>query len=162
MNMIKCVYQTNMIQIKHNKLRIQTCRRLTSWLLTQRGGVEFGPLKTNPCSGREEDLNPGPLDYALALGHAHLLLASFSTPTKGITLPSNFFLPPTDCVFHMLELVPSLFPESYQNCNLPHGPTTYGLRTITQALLISFCRHSVSKFFLSSDFSSFNLAAWHF
>ena len=31
-----------MTQIKHNKLRIQTGGRLTSWLFTQRGGVEFG------------------------------------------------------------------------------------------------------------------------
>ena len=33
---------TNMIQIKHNKLRIPTDGRLTSWLFTKRGGVEFG------------------------------------------------------------------------------------------------------------------------
>ena len=33
---------TNMTQIKHNKLRIPTGGRLTSWLFTQRGGVEFG------------------------------------------------------------------------------------------------------------------------
>ena len=31
-----------MIQIKHNKLRIPTGGRLTSWLFTKRGGVEFG------------------------------------------------------------------------------------------------------------------------
>ena len=36
-----------------------TCGRLTSWLFTKRGGVEY----TNPSSGREEDLNSGPLDY---------------------------------------------------------------------------------------------------
>ena len=33
---------TNMIQIKHNKLRIPTGGRLTNWLFTKRGGVEFG------------------------------------------------------------------------------------------------------------------------
>ena len=33
---------TNVIQIRHNKLRIPTGRRLTSWLFTKRGGVEFG------------------------------------------------------------------------------------------------------------------------
>ena len=61
--MIKCVYQTNIIQIKHNKLRIPTGGSLTSWLFTRRGGVESGPPKTNPARGREEDLNPGPPDY---------------------------------------------------------------------------------------------------
>ena len=43
---IPCEYDqmcvTNMIQIKHNKLRIPTGGRLTSWLFTRRGGVEFG------------------------------------------------------------------------------------------------------------------------
>ena len=37
--------------------------------------LNSGPPKTNPSSGREEDLNPGPLDYkssTLPLGHAHL------------------------------------------------------------------------------------------
>ena len=33
---------TNMIQIKHNKLRITTGGRLTSWLFTRHGGAEFG------------------------------------------------------------------------------------------------------------------------
>ena len=33
---------TNMIQIKHNKLRIPTGGRLTSGLFKKRGGVEFG------------------------------------------------------------------------------------------------------------------------
>ena len=44
-NMFKCAQQTNMIQIKHNKLRIPTGGRLTSWLFTRRGGVEFGATK---------------------------------------------------------------------------------------------------------------------
>ena len=43
---IPCEYDqmrvTNMIQIKHNTLRIPTGGRLTSWLFTRRGGVEFG------------------------------------------------------------------------------------------------------------------------
>ena len=37
--------------------------------------LNSGPPKTNPSSGREEDLNPGPPDYkssALPLGHARL------------------------------------------------------------------------------------------
>ena len=37
--------------------------------------LNSGPPKTNPSSGREEDLNSGPLDYkssTLALGHARL------------------------------------------------------------------------------------------
>ena len=33
---------TNIIQNKHTKLRIPTGERLTSWLFTRRGGVEFG------------------------------------------------------------------------------------------------------------------------
>ena len=42
-NMVKCTQATNMTQIKHiNKLRIPTGGRLTSWLFTQHGGVEFG------------------------------------------------------------------------------------------------------------------------
>ena len=40
--MIKCALQTNTKQIKHNKLRIPTGGRLTSWLFARRGGVEFG------------------------------------------------------------------------------------------------------------------------
>ena len=46
---IPCEYDqmhvTNMIQIKHNKLRIPTGVRQTSWLFTRRGGVEFGATK---------------------------------------------------------------------------------------------------------------------
>ena len=37
--------------------------------------LNSGPPKTNPSSGREKDLNPGPPDYkssALPLGHARL------------------------------------------------------------------------------------------
>ena len=38
-------------------------------------GLNSGPPKTNPSSGREEDLNPGPPDFkssALPLSHARL------------------------------------------------------------------------------------------
>ena len=35
----------HMIQIKHNKLRTPSGGKLTSWLFTQRGGVEFGATK---------------------------------------------------------------------------------------------------------------------
>ena len=40
----KAIHARNkqLIQIKHNGLRILTAGRLTSWLFTQRGGVEFG------------------------------------------------------------------------------------------------------------------------
>ena len=34
-----------MVQIKHNKLRIPTGGRLTSWPFTQRGEFEFGATK---------------------------------------------------------------------------------------------------------------------
>ena len=40
--MFKCTQQSNVIQIKHNKLRIPTGGRLNSWLFTQHVGVEFG------------------------------------------------------------------------------------------------------------------------
>ena len=36
---------TNIMQIKHNKLKIPTGGRLTSWLFTRRGGVAFGATK---------------------------------------------------------------------------------------------------------------------
>ena len=52
-----------MMQIKHNKLRIPTGGRLTSWLLQGVEELNSGPPKTNPSSGREEDLNPGPPDF---------------------------------------------------------------------------------------------------
>ena len=65
---IPCEYDqmrvTNVIQIKHNKLRIVKEKELNS-----------RPPKTNPISGREKDLNPGPPDHnasALPLGHARL------------------------------------------------------------------------------------------
>ena len=44
--------------------------------------LNSGPLKTNPSSGRDEDLNPGPLDYkssTLPLGPA-LIIESKSQP----------------------------------------------------------------------------------
>ena len=48
------------------------------WPVGYLQGVEelnSGPPRTNPSSGREEDLNPGPPDYKssiLPLGHARL------------------------------------------------------------------------------------------
>ena len=56
--MIKCALQTNTIQIKHNKVRIPTGWRLTSWLFTGRGGVEFGATEDKSS--------------ALPLGHARI------------------------------------------------------------------------------------------
>ena len=56
-------------QIKHNKLRIPAGVKLTSWELNS------GPPKTNPSSGKVEDLNRELPDYkssALPLGHARL------------------------------------------------------------------------------------------
>ena len=44
-------------------LRIPAGRRLTSWLFTSVEELNSGPPKTNPSSGREQDLNPGPPDY---------------------------------------------------------------------------------------------------
>ena len=59
MNMIKCVLQRNMIQIKHNKLRIPTGGRLTSWLITRRGGVEFGATEDKSNHWQGEGFEPG-------------------------------------------------------------------------------------------------------
>ena len=47
------------IQIKHNGLKIETGRRQTSWLFTKRGGVKFGTTE-NKFSWW---MNPGPPDY---------------------------------------------------------------------------------------------------
>ena len=73
--MMKCALQTNTRQIKHNKVRIPTGGRLTSWLFTLRGGVEFGATEDKSIQWLEEHLIPGPPDYklsALPLGHAPL------------------------------------------------------------------------------------------
>ena len=59
MNTIKCALQTNTIQIKHNKLRIPTGGRLTSWLFTQRGGVEFGTTEDKSIQWQGGGLEPG-------------------------------------------------------------------------------------------------------
>ena len=48
-----------MIQIKHNKLRIPTGGRLTSWLFTKRGGVEFGATEDKSIQWREGRFEPG-------------------------------------------------------------------------------------------------------
>ena len=59
---------------------------MRGWPVGYLQGVEelnSGPAKTNPSSGREEDLNPGPPDYlssALPLGHARI--PSFSLSKK--------------------------------------------------------------------------------
>ena len=56
--MIKCTSQRNMIQIKHNKLRIPTGGRLTSWLFTRRGGVEFGATEDKSIQWQGEGFEP--------------------------------------------------------------------------------------------------------
>ena len=48
-----------MVQIKHNKLRIPTGGRLTSWLFTQRGGVEFGATEDKSIQWQGGGLEPG-------------------------------------------------------------------------------------------------------
>ena len=59
---IPCEYDqmrvTNMIQIKH-KLRIPTDGRLTSWLLTKRGGVEFGATDDKSIQWQGGGFEPG-------------------------------------------------------------------------------------------------------
>ena len=64
-----------MIQIKHNKQETQLVGGCLVGYLQGVGKLNSGPPKTNPSSGREEDLNLGPPDYkssALPLGHARL------------------------------------------------------------------------------------------
>ena len=48
-----------MIQIKHNKLRIPAGGRLTSWLLTKRGGVEFGVTEHKSIKRQGGGFEPG-------------------------------------------------------------------------------------------------------
>ena len=48
-----------MVQIKHNKLRIPTGGRLTSWLFTQRGGVEFGATEDKSIQWQGGGFEPG-------------------------------------------------------------------------------------------------------
>ena len=48
-----------MIQIKHNKLRIPTGGRLTSWLFTMRGGVEFGATGDKSIQWQGRRFEPG-------------------------------------------------------------------------------------------------------
>ena len=48
-----------MVQIKHNKLRIPTGGRLTSWLITQRGGVDFGATEDKSIQWQGGGFEPG-------------------------------------------------------------------------------------------------------
>ena len=59
MNMIKCALQIYIIQIKHNMLRIPTGGRLTSWLFTRRGGVEFGATEDKSIQWQGRGFEPG-------------------------------------------------------------------------------------------------------
>ena len=48
-----------MIQIKHDKLRIPTGGRLTSWLFIKRGGVELGATEDKSIQWKGEGFEPG-------------------------------------------------------------------------------------------------------
>ena len=48
-----------MVQIKHNKLRIPTGGRLTSWLFTQRGEFEFGVTEDKSIQWQGVGFEPG-------------------------------------------------------------------------------------------------------
>ena len=48
-----------MIQIKHNKLRIPTGGRLTSWLFTKCGGVEFRATEDKSIQWKGGGFEPG-------------------------------------------------------------------------------------------------------
>ena len=48
-----------MVQIKHNKLRIPTGGRLTSWLFTQRRGVEFVATEDKSIQRQGGGFEPG-------------------------------------------------------------------------------------------------------
>ena len=61
---IPCEYdqmllQTNTIQIKHNRVRIPTGGRLTSWLFTRRGGVEFWATEDKSIQWQGGGFEPG-------------------------------------------------------------------------------------------------------
>ena len=60
---IPCEYDqmlvTNMIQIKHNKLRIPAGGRLTSWLFTRCGGVEFRATEDKSIQRQGGGFEPG-------------------------------------------------------------------------------------------------------
>ena len=47
------------MQIKHNRLKIPTGRRQTSWLFTKRGGVEFGTTENKSSWWQRGGLEPG-------------------------------------------------------------------------------------------------------
>ena len=49
----------NVIQIKHNRLRIPTGGRLTSWLFTRRGGVEFEATEDKSIQWQGKRFEPG-------------------------------------------------------------------------------------------------------
>ena len=48
-----------MVQIKHNKLRIPTGERLTSWLYTQRGEFDFGATEDKSIQWQGVGCEPG-------------------------------------------------------------------------------------------------------
>ena len=52
-----------MIQIKHNKLRFPTGGRLTSWLFTKRGGVEFGTTEDKSIQWQGGGFEPGTSEF---------------------------------------------------------------------------------------------------
>ena len=70
---IPCEYDqmrvTNMIQIKHNKLRIPTGGRLTSWLFTKRGRVEFGTTEDKSIQWQGGGLEPGTSGFQVQRYH---------------------------------------------------------------------------------------------
>ena len=50
---------TDMMQIKHNKLRIPTGGRLTSWLFTRHGGVELRATEDKSIQWQGGGFEPG-------------------------------------------------------------------------------------------------------
>ena len=63
------------MHLKYNKLRIPTGGRLTSWLFTRRGGVEFGATEDKSIQWQGEGFEPGTSGLqvqSLPLGHARL------------------------------------------------------------------------------------------
>ena len=96
--------------------------------------LNSGPPKTNPSSGREEDLNPGPPDYkssALPLGHARLLI----TKRHQVSFKAN--------VFHVLAFNISFMSHSLSlwltgwMADCPNLPFHYSL--LLSVILLSVC-----------------------
>ena len=128
------------IWYKLNIVRIPTGGRLVGgWPIRYLHIVEElnpGQPKTNPSSGREEDLNPGPPDYksnALPLGHARLPKAFIFVLSKQV-----------DNLIDFRSTTATKYAELFVNSIHEHHLTTHDNRwPTTPARFSLLCRASV-------------------